>query len=77
VTGQGGDGPAELTPEARERVLAKVAERKRRNEERCAELGIDTSPEGVAASLRQAERERQARAAERAGRLDFGMVSDR
>jgi len=53
-------------------VLAKVEERKQRNEQRCAELGIDTSPDGVAASLREAETERRKRAAERAGRLDLG-----
>lgn len=71
MTGQGGDGLAELTAEQMAAILAKRAERRRRNAERIAELGIDTSPEGVRASLRQAERDRQARAAERAGRLNL------
>lgn len=51
----------------RDAVLAQVAERRRRNEERIAELGIDLTPAGIAAEGRQIERERQARRAERAG----------
>jgi hypothetical protein len=55
-------------------VLAKREERRRRNRERIAELGIDLSPEGIAAEGHQIERERRARRAERAGQLDFGGV---
>lgn len=55
-------------------VLAKREERRRRNEERIAELGIDLTPEGIAAEGREIERERAARRAERAGRLNLGGV---
>jgi hypothetical protein len=75
VTGQGGDGPAELTPEQRDRVLAQVAERRRHNEERIAELGIDLSREGIAAAGEELLRDRIARQragrAEASGQLDF------
>ncbi|GAA2608550.1 hypothetical protein GCM10010399_44220 [Dactylosporangium fulvum] len=56
----------------RDAVLAQVERRRRLNAARIAELGADTSPEAVAAQLREAERKRRQRRAERAGQLDLG-----
>jgi hypothetical protein len=52
-------------------VLAQVAERRRRNEERVAELGL-LEPDAIAASLREVEVQRRKRRAARAGQLDLG-----
>lgn len=65
-----------MTDFDRDAVLARAAERRRLNDERIAELGIDTSPEGVGASVSaqvrdQADR-RRAQRAEQLGQLDLG-----
>jgi hypothetical protein len=57
-------------------VLARVKRRRELNAERCAELGIDMSPEGVAASgaalLRDRIDKQRRERAEDAGQLDLG-----
>jgi hypothetical protein len=55
----------------REAVLAQVAERRRRNDERVAELGL-LEPGAIAASIREGEDRRRANAAEQRGQLDLG-----
>lgn len=67
MTGQGGDGPADLTPEQRDRVLADV----RRRREIAAELVKGLPQESAIDLIRRRNREAQARRAEASGQLDF------
>lgn len=68
MTGRGGDGQGELTPEQRERVLAQVARRR----EIAAELAKELPQESALDLLRRRNDERRAQRAERDGRLDLG-----
>ncbi|GAA2346741.1 hypothetical protein [Dactylosporangium salmoneum] len=68
--------PADVCPGRRAEEVARIAreqadERRRRNDELVAELGL-LKPGAVAASLREREQARRQRRAEDAGRLDLG-----
>jgi hypothetical protein len=68
VTGQGGDGPVELTPEQTAQVLADV----RRRREIADEAAKALPQESALDLIRRRGRERRAARAEDAGQLDFG-----
>lgn len=67
MTGQGGDGPADLTPEQRDQVLADVRHRR----EIADELAKGLPQESALDLIVRRARERRAGRAEAAGQLDF------
>lgn len=70
MTGQGGDGPAELTPEQREQVQAQAQVARRRGI--AADLAKGLPKESALDLVRRRNDERRAERAAAAGRLDLG-----